>query len=171
MASFYTIDAANARIPEVRELLLLLRDQRDELVRLRDRLLELRVEEAADAAADDPAAMADAAAAAADGDLAPAGGVGPPDIEMIEDAVVPGDEAERIRLRIQGVVDQMQASVARIDAWGITLRDIDSGLIDFPALVTGRQIWLCWRLGEGDVDWWHELNVGFSGRRRLSDLE
>jgi hypothetical protein len=171
VASFYTIDAANARIPEVRELLLLLRDQRDELVRLRDRLLELRVEEAADAAADDPAAMADAAAAAADGDLAPAGGVGPPDIEMIEDAVVPGDEAERIRLRIQGVVDQMQASVARIDAWGITLRDIDSGLIDFPALVTGRQIWLCWRLGEGDVDWWHELNVGFSGRRRLSDLE
>ena len=171
MASFYTIDAANARIPEVRELLLLLRDQRDELVRLRDRLLELRVEEAADSAADDPAMMADAAAAAADGDLATAGGVGPPDIEMIEDAVVPGDEAERIRLRIQGVVDQMQASVARIDAWGITLRDIDSGLIDFPALVTGRQIWLCWRLGEGDVDWWHELNVGFSGRRRLSDLE
>ena len=54
MASFYTIDAANARIPEVRELLLLLRDQRDELVRLRDRLLELRVEEAADAAVELP---------------------------------------------------------------------------------------------------------------------
>ena len=49
--------------------------------------------------------------------------------------------------------------------WGITLRDIDTGLIDFPALVTGRQVWLCWRLGEGDVDWWHELNVGFAGRR------
>lgn len=155
MASFYTIDAANARIPEVRELLLLLRDQRDELVRLRDRLLELRVEEAADTADDGP----------------PAAGVGPPDIEMIDDAASPGEEAERIRLRIQGVVDQMQASVARIDGWGITLRDIDSGLIDFPALVTGRQVWLCWRLGEGDVDWWHELNVGFSGRRRLSELE
>ena len=80
-------------------------------------------------------------------------------------------EAARLRLRIQGVVDQMQASVARIDGWGITLRDIDTGLIDFPALVTGRQIWLCWRLGEGDVDWWHELNVGFAGRRHLSELE
>lgn len=137
MATFYTIDAANERFPEVRELLLLLRDQRDELVRLRDRLLELRVEEAADA--DEPAGDA-------------------------------GAEAGRITLRIQGVVDQMQASVARIDGWGITLRDIDSGLIDFPALVMGRQVWLCWRLGEGDVDWWHELDVGFAGRRRLTDL-
>lgn len=152
MAGFYTIDAANARIPEVRELLLLLRDQRDELVRLRDRLLELRVEEAADAAADE--ALGSDADALADGpsEATPA-------------------EVARIRLRIQGVVDQMQASVARIDGWGITLRDIESGLIDFPALVTGRQVWLCWRLGEGDVDWWHELDVGFAGRRRLADLE
>jgi hypothetical protein len=170
VASFYTIDAANARIPEVRELLLLLRDQRDELVRLRDRLLELRVEEAADAAAEDPAENSTVPdRAIADGE--PGAGLGPPDIEMIDETAVPGNEGERIRLRIQGVVDQMQASVARIDGWGITLRDIDSGLIDFPALVTGRQVWLCWRLGEGDVDWWHELNVGFSGRRRLNELE
>jgi hypothetical protein len=170
VANFYTIDAANARIPEVRELLLLLRDQRDELVRLRDRLLELRVEEAADAAMDDPSPDD-----------------GPADdrrvVEVIEVIEPPGrptngealtngtaGEAARIRLKIQGVVDQMQASVARIDGWGITLRDIDSGLIDFPALVTGRQVWLCWRLGEGDVDWWHELMVGFSGRKRLSEL-
>ena len=153
MAGFYTIDAANARIPEVRELLLLLRDQRDELVRLRDRLLELRVEEAADAAIDEPLDVED------DGP----DGAGP--------SAATVEEAGGIRLRIHGVVDQLQASVARIDGWGITLRDIDSGLIDFPALVTGRQVWLCWRLGEGDVDWWHELDVGFAGRRRLADLE
>jgi hypothetical protein len=65
----------------------------------------------------------------------------------------------------------MQAAVERMDAWDVTLRDIETGLVDFPALVTGRQVWLCWRLGEGDVDWWHELNVGFAGRRRLSELE
>jgi hypothetical protein len=162
VANFYTIDAANARIPEVRELLLLLRDQRDELVRLRDRLLELRVEEAADAAVD---AVPDQPPIPA---VVEAG-----DDPLNGDALADGSagEAARIRLKIQGVVDQMQASVARIDGWGITLRDIDSGLIDFPALVTGRQVWLCWRLGEGDVDWWHELNVGFAGRRHLSELE
>ena len=53
---------------------------------------------------------------------------------------------------------------------GITLREIETGLIDFPALASGRQIWLCWRLGEDDVEWWHELDDGFAGRRALADL-
>ena len=53
---------------------------------------------------------------------------------------------------------------------GITLREIETGLIDFPALVTGRQVWLCWRLGEDDVEWWHELGDGFGGRQALIEL-
>jgi hypothetical protein len=81
------------------------------------------------------------------------------------------DDQRRLRLRMQGLVDQMQASVARIDGWGITLRDIDTGMIDFPALVAGRQVWLCWQLGEGSIGWWHELEDGFAGRRPLIDLE
>jgi hypothetical protein len=80
------------------------------------------------------------------------------------------EEMRRIRLRMQGVIDQMTAAVARIDALGITLRDIERGLIDFPALVNGRQIWLCWQLGEGEVDRWHELETGFAGRRPLIEL-
>ena len=80
------------------------------------------------------------------------------------------DDQRRLRLRMQGLVDQMQASVARIDGWGITLRDIDTGMIDFPALVAGRQVWLCWQLGEGPIAWWHELEDGFAGRRPLIDL-
>ncbi|MEO8228897.1 MAG: DUF2203 domain-containing protein [Chloroflexota bacterium] len=80
------------------------------------------------------------------------------------------DDQRRLRLRMQGLVDQMQASVARIDGWGITLRDIDTGMIDFPALVSGRQVWLCWQLGEGPISWWHELEDGFAGRRPLIDL-
>ena len=80
-------------------------------------------------------------------------------------------DARLLRLRMQGVIDQMQASVSQIDRWGIALRDIESGLIDFPALVTGRQVCLCWRLGEGPIDSWHELGTGFAGRRPLSELE
>jgi hypothetical protein len=79
-------------------------------------------------------------------------------------------EAQRIRLRMQGIVDQMAAAVARIDALGITLRDIERGLIDFPALVAGRQVWLCWELGEDAVGYWHELDTGFGSRRPLIDL-
>ena len=79
-------------------------------------------------------------------------------------------ERRRIRLRMQGVIDQMQAGVARIDELGVTLREIETGLVDFPALVNGRQVWLCWRLGEGDVEWWHELSEGFGGRQPLIEL-
>ena len=63
-----------------------------------------------------------------------------------------------------------EKGVARIDELSITLREIETGLVDFPALVNGRQVWLCWRLGEGDVEWWHELSDGFGGRRPLIEL-
>ena len=79
-------------------------------------------------------------------------------------------DLKRIHLRIQGLVDQMQAGVTRLVEWDVTLRDIETGLIDFPALASGRQIWLCWRLGEGDIAWWHELDAGFSGRVPLAEL-
>ena len=126
MTTFYDIDEANARIPHVRELLTQLRDERDALIRLRDRSQE-------------------------------------PDADE--------DERRRIHLRMQGIVDQMQAAVVRIDDWSITLRDIQSGLIDFPALVNGRQVCLCWQLGEDEVEWWHELADGFAGRKHLTELD
>ena len=80
------------------------------------------------------------------------------------------EETQRIRLRMQGIIDQMAAAVARVDALGITLRDIERGLIDFPALSGGRQVWLCWQLGEADVLFWHELESGFESRRPLIEL-
>ena len=71
---------------------------------------------------------------------------------------------------LREIVRRMQRDVGQIDEWGIILREISSGLIDFPALANGRPIWLCWRLGEGDIEWWHETNVGFDGRQPLSEL-
>jgi len=83
---------------------------------------------------------------------------------------IDAEEARRLHLRMQGVIDQMAAAVARIDALGITLRDIERGLIDFPALAGGRQVWLCWQLGESDVGFWHELETGFGSRKPLAEL-
>ena len=50
---------------------------------------------------------------------------------------------------------------------GIVVRDIDRGLIDFPAIRDGREVYLCWELGEDDVAWWHELDTGYGGRHPL----
>jgi len=50
---------------------------------------------------------------------------------------------------------------------GILLRDPDTGLIDFPAERDGEQVFLCWRLGEGDVEYYHGVHSGFGGRKPL----
>ena len=144
VTQFYDLDSANARIPEIREILEQLKSQREDLIRLRDLVLERQ--EAVEAGSESSGTVRSG------------------------DDDEPDDELRLIRLRMQGLIDQMQAAVARIDELGVTLRDIESGLIDFPALADGRQIWLCWRLGEDDIEWWHELNEGFSGRRLLIDL-
>lgn len=134
MSRFYTIDEANLALPEVDRILAALRDQRKELIELRDRVVA----------------------------------ASPPDEEAPA-----ADVAERIRLLrlgMQGLIDQMQAGVARLVELDILLRDISSGLIDFPALVSGRPIWLCWRLGETDVAHWHPHDEGFDARLPLSEL-
>lgn len=147
MATFYTIDRANERLVEVRPILEDLRARRLDLIALRDRLRA-----ASQAEVPGGRSLVDDA-------LTSAGGP-------------PGAESPRVlAARMQAVIDQMQAGVARLDGWGITLRDIETGLIDFPALVEGRQVWLCWRLGEEAVAWWHDLETGFGGRRPLAELE
>ena len=51
----------------------------------------------------------------------------------------------------------------------IVLRDLDRGLVDFPALRDGREIYLCWQEGEPEIGFWHEPDAGFAGRRPLAD--
>lgn len=61
----------------------------------------------------------------------------------------------------------VRALLAELAELGIVLRDIDRGLIDFPAIVEGREVYLCWELGEERVAYWHDLDTGYPGRRPL----
>lgn len=54
---------------------------------------------------------------------------------------------------------------------GCLLKDLDQGLVDFYCKFEGRDIFLCWRLGESRIDAWHEIDEGFAGRRPLMDIE
>jgi len=81
------------------------------------------------------------------------------------------EQLKERRVQMAATIKRMEAAVRQIDAWGVTLRDIGSGLVDFPALANGRPIWLCWKLGETDVAWWHELDTGIAGRKPLIELE
>lgn len=62
---------------------------------------------------------------------------------------------------------EIQAGVVAFDERGILLRDLDRGLVDFPSIRAGREVYLCWIDGEPDVSFWHEVEEGFAGRRPL----
>jgi hypothetical protein len=61
----------------------------------------------------------------------------------------------------------LQLSVAELQGAGIVVRDAQRGLIDFPALRDGREVYLCWLSGEPRIEFWHEPDAGFAGRRPL----
>lgn len=75
---------------------------------------------------------------------------------------------------VQGQVDFLVAQVnTRLEALvktGCQPKDLDSGLVDFPARMNGREINLCWKFGEKRINFWHGLEEGFSGRKPLSDI-
>jgi hypothetical protein len=63
--------------------------------------------------------------------------------------------------------DRMRDYERELQQLGVELKDYFIGLIDFPCRMDGREVYLCWRLGEPEVAHWHELNAGFAGRRKL----
>lgn len=166
MTRFFDLDEANDVLPEVRTILESLRDERAELIRLRDAVLLHRSGSESPASTPTEANVGGSSRPSDSGD----GGGGGEVSDHSDDSDSGDPEVRILRLRMQGVIDRMQAGVARIDELGVTLREIETGLIDFPALASGRQIWLCWRLGEGDVEFWHELGDGFGGRQPLAEL-
>lgn len=54
---------------------------------------------------------------------------------------------------------------------GVEVKDLDEGLVDFPALHRGETVLLCWKLGEDEIRWWHRVEDGFPGRRPLAELD
>ena len=61
----------------------------------------------------------------------------------------------------------MRSALAELQATEIVLRDLDRGLIDFPALRDGNEVYLCWEEGEDEVAYWHDLDSGYGGRQPL----
>ena len=74
-----------------------------------------------------------------------------------------GDEGKQVGVAFL----EVRRLLEMIEQAGIVLRDIDRGLIDFPAVLEGREVYLCWELGEDEVAFWHDLETGFGGREPL----
>lgn len=76
-------------------------------------------------------------------------------------------ELQEVQHRLDEEVAAIARCVARIHELGALVKDLDDGLVDFPARRGGEDVLLCWRLGEDAIEFWHGLDEGFSGRRPL----
>ena len=71
------------------------------------------------------------------------------------------------RQEAQTLVERLNALLAEINGFGCELKGLGEGLIDFPAKREGRTVYLCWKLGEERIAYWHELDTGFASREPL----
>jgi len=69
--------------------------------------------------------------------------------------------------RAGGDADTLQALLEHLGSLGVVVRDLDAGLVDIPTTRDGELAWLCWRLDDPDLGWWHTTREGFASRRAL----
>lgn len=62
---------------------------------------------------------------------------------------------------------ELQRALGELQEMEVVLRDLDRGLVDFPALRDGREVYLCWESDEDEIEFWHDLDAGYGGRRPL----
>lgn len=77
------------------------------------------------------------------------------------------EEEQQLRQQFEHSQERMVELAEELDKLGVELKDLRTGLIDFPCRLEGREVYLCWKLGEAEVEHWHELHAGFAGRQRL----
>jgi hypothetical protein len=85
--------------------------------------------------------------------------------DLAEKAVAGG--GSRMPPHLMQAGDHLESSILAIQRYGVVIKDLGMGLIDFPAELQGRQVFLCWRPGEAEVGFWHEVDGGFAGRQPL----
>jgi hypothetical protein len=66
-------------------------------------------------------------------------------------------------------IREAKDTLNEIDSIGVQVKDLDTGLLDFPCMMDGEVVLLCWRLGEKSIDYWHTVEAGFAGRQLLDE--
>ena len=89
-------------------------------------------------------------------------------IQWVGGSVVPYEKTARLRFEHDKLAESLKAALERIQSTGCLIKDLDAGLLDFPAIINNEEVYLCWRLGEERIRFWHRQNEGFAGRKPLN---
>lgn len=85
-------------------------------------------------------------------------------------ADAPDERATSLQADAQRLAAEIAGFVRELEQLGVEFKGYDLGLVDFPSLMGDRTVYLCWRLGEPDVRYWHELDGGYAGRQPIEPL-
>jgi len=88
-------------------------------------------------------------------------------ILMMGGLVVDRQKAADVRQRRNRAAEELRGLIDNVQELGCVIKDLDTGLIDFPTLFRGREVYLCWKLGEASIAWWHGTEEGFAGRKAI----
>lgn len=93
--------------------------------------------------------------------------------KQLKSALAAGETArtngKKLEPREPDALIEIEDLTIRVEEYGCIIRSHAEGLVDFPAILDGREVYLCWRLGESRVQAWHELEEGFAGRQPITD--
>ena len=92
-------------------------------------------------------------------------------IMVLGGSVPPYGRLAATRAEREQFATQLKEALNRIQEAGCLVKDLDEGLVDFPALRGGEEVFFCWKLGEERIGYWHGLEEGFAGRKPLDDVE
>jgi hypothetical protein len=75
--------------------------------------------------------------------------------------------AEAWKAQRDSSAQALKQALGKIDDLGVVVKDLDVGLVDFPTIYRGEEVYLCWRMDESDIGHWHGVHEGFAGRKEI----
>jgi hypothetical protein len=92
-------------------------------------------------------------------------------IMMLGGSLPPFAELNHKKAQREKIAEQLSRTVDEIQQTGCVVKDLDTGLVDFPSLRRGEKVYLCWKRGEERIGYWHGIEEGFAGRKPLDDVQ
>jgi hypothetical protein len=83
--------------------------------------------------------------------------------------MVDREQARKGRERRDKLAKRLKTAIEQVQEFGCVVKDLDMGLVDFPTLFRGVEVYLCWKLGEPRIEYWHGMEEGFRGRKPIDE--